>query len=156
MQAAIERAYIKRTFLKYVSPKVVDELIREPDKSALGSQRRQISFIVFQLRDDDVENVQRQLERALPIVREGGGIFDMSSSLVMATFGIPLREESVDFEANRALVASRLMSELGSEIRLVHGSVSGLAGNFGIDTWLHYGAVLPNFGAILERLVELE
>ena len=48
------------------------------------------------------------------------------------------------------------MSELGPEIRLVHGSVSGLAGNFGIDTWLHYGAVLPNFGTILERLVKLE
>jgi hypothetical protein len=156
MRAAMERAYIKRTFAKYVSPKVVGELIREPHKSALGSQRRRISFIVFQLRDDDVENVQRQLERALPIMREGGGIFDMASSLVMVIFGIPQREENVDFEANRALVASRLMSELGPEIRLVYGSVSGLAGTFGIDTWLHYGAVLPNFGAILERLVKLE
>ena len=108
------------------------------------------------MRDDDIENVQKQLERALPIVIAGDGLVEnVAVSLVIATFGtLPLKES--ELEDNRARVAARLMSELGPEIRLVHGSAVGLVGNFGTDTVIHYGSVLPNFGQILQRLLQLE
>jgi len=143
-------------FSRYVSPDVVDKLLREPPRDLKRAERRTISFVVFHVRDDDIENVQKQFERALPIVTEGDGLVEhVAASLVIATFGgLPQNESAAD--DNRVRVAARLMSELGPELRLVHGSASGLVGNFGTDTALHYGSVLPNFSQILERLLNLE
>jgi hypothetical protein len=156
IRLARQRAFITRAFSRYVSQDVIDELIREPRKDPKRAERRTVSFVVFQVRDDDIANVQNQFERAFPIVIDGGGVIeDVASSLVIATFGAFQRNESV-VEDKRALVAARLMGELGPEIRLVHGSASGLVGNVGTDSVLRYGSVLPNFGRILERLLRLE
>jgi hypothetical protein len=156
IRIARQRALIKGVFSRYVSPDVVDELIREPLKAPEPAERRTISFVVFQVRDDDIENAQKQIERALPIVTEGDGLVEhVASSLVIAIFSGFQRNESVA-EDNRARVAARLMSELGPEIRLVHGSAVGLIGLLSTGSNLRYGSLLPNFGRILDRLLKLE
>jgi hypothetical protein len=157
LQIARQGAVIRQAFAAYVSPKVINQMIRDPLQKPKGPERRDVSFILFQVRDDDAENVQKQLERALPIVTEGGGvILDMMSSLVLAVFGLFPGKEPGVLEDNRALVAARLMSELGADIRLVHGSSPGLVGNFGTGARINYDSVLPKFGKLLERLLKLD
>jgi hypothetical protein len=156
LRVASQRAFIRHVFKWDVSRDVVEELVRVPRKEPSAPVPRNVSFIVFQVRDDDIENVRGRLARALAIVEESGAMVEhIASSLVIATFGAYPRGV-VATEDNRGLFASRLMSELGSDIRLVHGATAGLVGNFGSATRLSYGSALPNFGRILERLVQLD
>lgn len=48
------------------------------------------------------------------------------------------------------------MTELGSNIRLVHGTAAGLVGNIGSAQRFHYGPLLPGFARYLTALTALE
>ena len=69
----------------------------------------------------------------------------------------PLREMEPERASDqRAKCVARLMTELGSNIRLVHGTAAGLIGNIGSQERFHYGVLLPGFARYLTALTALE
>jgi hypothetical protein len=148
-----------RRFASYLSPDAVKALAdgspREP-----ASERGEIPFVLLQVRDDKAEHVERHLARAMARVRESGGVADMMSSLVFVIFGFPRdawasMPEKPSIENGRRL-STALLQEMGADVKVLYGTATGLVGNLGGSHNLHYGAAIPNFGALVAKLVQLE
>jgi len=148
-----------RRFASYLSPDVVKVLAdgspREP-----AFERGEIPFALLQVRDDNAEHVDKHLARAMARVRESGGVSDMMSSFVFVIFGFPRGTwasvpERPSIENGRRLSAA-LLQDMGSDVRVLYGTATGLVGNLGGSHFLHYGAAIPNFGALMTKLVQLE
>ena len=152
-----QHALTKQLFARYGSPDRIEGLVQALTKHPPAPEPRTVSFAVLQVRDDDIESVQGRLAQALAIVEESGAMVEcLAASLVIATFGTFPRGVAVGAKDNCDVLAGRLVSELGQEVRLVHGTAPGLVGNFGSAKRMSYGSVLPNFGRVLEKLAQLE
>jgi hypothetical protein len=90
------------------------------------------------------------------IVRRNGTVCDIMSSMVLAIFGHPISEELEKSNDQRAKSVARLMTELGANIRLVHGTAAGMIGNIGSPQRFHYGVLLPDFARYLTALTALK
>jgi hypothetical protein len=152
-----ERAMVRAALTKYLADEVADELLNNPDRVRLETKRADICFILLQIRDDPVDQVSAHMAHAMDsIVRCDGTVCDIMSSMVLAIFGLPI---SVDLEKSneeRARSVARLVTELGANIRLVHGSVEGLVGNYGSPDRFHWGPLLPDFARYMSALTALE
>jgi hypothetical protein len=122
----------------------------------LETRRADISFILLQVRDDPVEQAQAHAAQAMDIIMRRGGWCDMMSSLVLAVFGLPTSDDLEKSNDQRAKSVARLVTELGANIRLVHGTTSGLVGTYGSPQRFHYGALLPGFAQYVTPLMALE
>ena len=152
-----ERAQIHALIRKYLSDEVADELLNNPSRVRLETQRTDICFILMQIRDDPVDQVQAHLETAFDIIiRRDGTICDQMSSFVLSIFGHPIEIDPERASDQRAKSVARLVTELGSNIRLVHGTAAGLVGNIGSQQRFHYGVLLPNFARYMSALTALE
>ena len=49
-----------------------------------------------------------------------------------------------------------LTRELGSSLRVVYGARDGLYGMLGGDKLMHYGALIPDFGDAIDKLLRLD
>jgi hypothetical protein len=76
--------------------------------------------------------------------------------MVTVIFGHPIPEAPERSNDHRAEVVARLMSELGANIRLVHGTTVGLVGNIGSRHRLHWGPLLAGFAQYVNALMALE
>jgi len=90
------------------------------------------------------------------IVRRNGTVCDIMSSMVLAIFGHPISEELEKSNDQRAKSVARLVTELGANIRLVHGVTQGLVGNYGSPGRIHWGPLLPGFAQYVTALTALE
>lgn len=54
------------------------------------------------------------------------------------------------------LKQARLLTELGSNVRLIHGSADGLLGSLGSPPGIHYRPMLPDLARCVSALVTLE
>ena len=152
-----ERAQIHALIRKYLSEEVADELLNNPGQIRLETQRADICFILMQVRDDTLDRVQAHMETAFDIIlRRDGTICDLMSSVVLSVFGHPVSMEPERASDQRAKSVARLMTELGTNIRLVHGTADGLIGNLGSPHRIHYGPLLPGFARYLTALTALE
>ena len=152
-----ERETVRAAFKKYLAGEVADELLNNPSSLRLETQRAQVCFILLQVRDDPVDQVQAYMTHAFDIIlRRNGTICDIMSSMVLAIFGHPISEELEKSNDQRAKSVARLVTELGSNIRLVHGTAEGLVGNIGTPQRFRYGALLPDFARYLNALTALE
>lgn len=151
------RAQSHAVIRKHLSEEVADELLNNPGRMALETQRADICFILMQVRDDPVDQVQSHVATAFDIIiRRDGLVCDMMSSVVLSIFGAPVQMDPERASDQRAKSVARLMTELGSNIRLVHGTVPGLIGNIGSSQRFHYGPLLPDFARYLSALTTLE
>ena len=153
-----ERAQIHALIRKYLSEEVADELLNNPSRVRLETQRADICFILMQVRDDPVDQVQAHLETAFDIIlRRDGTICDQMSSFVLSIFGHPIETDPERASDQRAKSVARLTTELGANIRLVHGTAAeGLVGNYGSPDRIHWGPLLPGFAQYVNALTALE
>ena len=152
-----EREKVRAMFRGYVADELIDELVNNPRPLRLDLQPAPISFILLQVRDEPVVDAPDHMAKAIDIIqRRNGTVCDIMSSMVMAIFGFPRREDAEDSSDQRAKSVARLVTELGSDIRLVYGTVDGLVGNYGSLQHVHYGPLLPDFAHYLTALMALE
>jgi hypothetical protein len=72
------------------------------------------------------------------------------------SLGHPISEELEKSNDQRAKSVARLVTELGANIRLVHGTAAGLVGNVGSQSRFHWGPLLPGFARYVNALTALE
>lgn len=162
---------------KYLSPEIVDLIVKEPEKLELGGKRRDATIMFTDIRNftpysdsHDPEEVVRFLNRyftrMVSIVFRTGGMLDKYiGDGLLAEYGVPFPVEDAPL---RALLASlKMMQELESlnsvmqdrelgDIEIGVGIATGpvLAGNIGSLERMEYTCIgaTVNAAARLERL----
>jgi adenylate cyclase len=125
-----DQAFIRNAFAKYVSEKVVNELLKHPELLQLGGEERIVSVLF-----SDIENFTTLSERLSPrelvsllniyltemtaIVLEQGGIVDKySGDGIMAEYGSPIPvPHHADQAVRTALYMQRRLEELRPQWR---------------------------------------
>jgi len=79
----------------------------------------------------------------------GGMVFSISSFLIVGGFGMLHTADSS--QQRKALVAD-LLANFGNRIRIAHGQCNGIVGNLGSKYRSSYGAMIPGFQEIREKL----
>lgn len=109
---------VKSTFSKYVSPAVVDELLKEPDKLKLGGRKQRMSVFFSDVRgfttiseklspEDLSKLLNRYLSPMTEIVFENKGTLDKyMGDAIMAFFGAPIFYEDHAAHACRCALKS--------------------------------------------------
>ena len=159
-----DQAFIRNTFAKYVSEKVVNELLQHPESIHLGGEERVLS-VMF----SDIANFTTLAEQVSPtelvgflneyltamtaIVMEQGGIIDkFIGDAIMADFGAPIPiPRHADLAVRTALRMQRRLEELRPkwlkqgfpELHCRVGINTGtmVVGNIGSDQVFNYTAV---------------
>ncbi|CAB5079381.1 Adenylate cyclase (EC [Olavius algarvensis associated proteobacterium Delta 3] len=156
--------FIKETFGRYMSKKVVDEILDSPDGAKIGGRRETVTILMSDLRGftslsetTDPEMLMRVLNRYLDrmsrIINHYDGIIDeIIGDAILAVFGVP---ESRPTDPERAVACALAMQnalmelnrDIGEEgypplemgIGINTGTV--LVGNIGSEIRMKYGIV---------------
>ena len=172
-----KRNFLKQAFSRYLSPELVDLLVKDPDRLSRGAERRELTFLFT-----DIEGFTTVSERSDPtelapqmnlyldqvcstVLRHGGMVVDLIGDAVFAMFNAPLDQ---DDHANRALLCALEVNKLTKEfektpeaIRLGFGRTrigvntgDALVGNFGSEDRFKYTPLgdAVNTGARIEGL----
>lgn len=152
-----ERAKVRAAFSRYLPDDLIDELVKRPAAIPSPPQPVQLCFILLQVRDDPLDQVPAHLSKAIDVImRRDGMLWDVMSSIALATFGLPISDDPGKDRDQRSKVVARLVTELGSDIRLLDGDVGGFLANCGSPSRFHYGPLLPDFRRYLSALTALE
>ena len=144
-------------FSQYVASEVIDELVSRPRPDRRTPEPTQLCFILLQVRDDPVTKAPAHMAKAFDIItRREGMVWSAMASMAIATFGPPFSDDPEKDRDHRAKSVARLVTELGRDIRLVHGTEDGLLGNYGGEDRVVYGPLLPDFQRYLNALTALE
>lgn len=121
---------LKQTFSKYVSPAVVDEILKEPDNLKLGGRKEKMTVFFSDLRGfttiseklspTDLSNLlNRYLTPMTEIVFENKGTLDKyMGDAIMAFFGAPISDKDHAKQACRcALKSMEKLKELQAEFK---------------------------------------
>ena len=156
-----EKRYIQSAFGQYLSPQVIEEIIRDPSKLELGGSRRELTVIFSDLADfsriaesmdaeELVPFLNRYLSRMSGVIQKYDGTLDKyEGDAIIAFFGAPIHY--ADHAARCCLAALEMQDELGKMRRewekegkpaltMRIGINSGMmaVGNFGSDTRMAY------------------
>lgn len=150
-----QRKFIQQAFSKYLSPALLDEIVKDPSKLSLDPKRREMSFIFtdvagFTTISESMEAAQladvmnRYLDGVVKVVFSHGGTVDkFIGDAVFAIFNAPKDQDDHAVQAARCGLAIDAFSEafLASEI--------AAGRNFGMTRiGVHTGsASIGNFGA---------
>ena len=178
-QARKQRAFIQRAFESYVPPKLVDRLVREPERMSLDGELRTMSFIFTDVKDfttmveslkDDPGKLPPMLNAYLDgiariVVKHDGMIDKFIGDAVFAIFNAPI--DLPDF-AEKAVRCALEIDDFGEKFRMeqeakgIHFGMtrigvhtgSAIIGNFGGRARFTYTAAgdAVNTGARLEGL----
>jgi class 3 adenylate cyclase len=156
--------FIRETFGRYLSKKVVDEILELPEGRKIGGRRETVTILMSDLRgfmnlsetrdpEELVRLLNRYLERMSKVILEHDGMIDeFIGDAILVVFGVP---ESRDDDALRAVACGLSMqnalSDLNKEITLEGyppfemgiGINTGtvIVGNIGSEARLKYGIV---------------
>lgn len=172
--------YLRRAFASYVSPDLVAELVRHPERLRLGGERRELTVLFSDIRgfttlseglppEDLVRLLNRYLSPMTRIVLEERGTLDKYvGDAIMAIFNAPL--DLVDHPARACCCALRMVQALEAlngtftreglpAIAIGIGIHTGEAvvGNMGADTRFDYTAIgdSVNLASRLEGLTKV-
>ena len=96
-----EKRWIRQAFGRYVSPKILEEVLRSPDKLRLGGERRELTVLFSDVRgfttfsekhspEEVVEMLNALLDRlTMAILRHEGTLDKYVGDAIMAIFGAP-------------------------------------------------------------------
>ena len=174
------RKFIRTAFSRYLSPQVVDLVLKDPSKLALGGERRDLSILFTDLRgfttlsenmDPKVlsQFLNEYLTEMTDIIFELGGTLDKYiGDAVMAFWGAPIHQND---HASRAALAAvkmqrrlreiaprfkqRYQVEIGMGVGINSGVVS--VGNMGSDRIFEYTVIGDhvNLASRLEGLTRI-
>lgn len=150
-----QREFIQRTFSRYVSPAVVDELVRDPSTASVSGKRREASFIFTDVAGfttlsekldpealSDVLNAY--LDGACKIILDYQGTIDkFIGDAIMAVFNAPITQ------ADHAERAVKCALDLDTYAELFRTDCVARGIPFGITRiGVHRGeAIIGNFGS---------
>ncbi|HYW04223.1 MAG TPA: adenylate/guanylate cyclase domain-containing protein [Gammaproteobacteria bacterium] len=165
---AVKRQRLRGTFERYMSPKLVDEILREPERTGdlLTDRRQRVNATILfadlrgftrlseQCRPETVVTLLNEYFTELTRVafRYDGTIFNMAGDSLLVGFGVPLAQSDAVI---RALCTARAMQEEFVRLRgswqrrhavqasLGIGINSGdvIAGNVGSPTYMSYTVI---------------
>lgn len=156
--------FIRNTFGKYLSSKVVDEILESPDGLKIGGSRKKVTILMSDLRGfthlsekrdphEMVLYLNRYLEKMSEIILKYDGIIDeIIGDAILAVFGAP---ESHDNDPERAVACA---IEMQNSLNLLNSSSSSqgfppmemgigintgdvIVGNIGSELRMKYGIV---------------
>jgi len=156
--------FIRDTFGRYLSKKVVDEILESPNGQKMGGQRKTATIMMSDLRgftslsetrdaEDMVRLLNRYLERMSKVIMEYDGMIDeFIGDAILAVFGVPEEHDDDPLRAVAcALAMQNALMELNNElmregypalemgIGINTGSV--IVGNIGSEIRAKYGIV---------------
>ncbi|MBP9864259.1 adenylate/guanylate cyclase domain-containing protein [Patescibacteria group bacterium] len=173
-----ERRELKAAFSRYVSPSVVDSVMKNPDKLKLGGDRKRMTVLFSDIRgfttiseglspEKLVEILNRYLDRMTSIVFEHDGVLDKYiGDAVMAFWNAPLDQPDHALRAVKtALTMSEALAKMnaenafdGHELHIGLGVNTGdmVVGNVGGETRFDYTVIGDNvnLGSRLESLTK--
>ncbi len=112
-----ERLFLRRSFSQYLSPQVIDKLVSQPSRLALGGEEREISILFSDIEgftsiseSMDPERLGRFMNLYLSIatdaiMAEGGTLDKYIGDAVVAFWNAPLDQEDHALRALRAALA---------------------------------------------------
>ncbi|MBW2590944.1 MAG: adenylate/guanylate cyclase domain-containing protein, partial [Deltaproteobacteria bacterium] len=156
--------FIRNTFGRYLSQKVVDEILESPNGHEIGGQRKTATIMMSDLRgftslsetrepEDMVRLLNRYLERMSKVIMEYDGMIDeFIGDAILTVFGVPDEHDDDPLRAVAcALAMQNALIELNNElmregfpalemgIGINTGSV--IVGNIGSEIRTKYGIV---------------
>jgi adenylate cyclase len=165
LQVERQRRQIRRAFEHYVSPRIVDEILKDPTRLVLGGERREITVMFGDLAGFTTisealppEEVARILNRCLTtvtrvVVQHEGTVDKFIGDAIMAFWGAPLDDPDHAAHACAAAQAIQvamqdLRRDLGAlpggasiDLRIGLNSGPAIVGNMGSDTLFDYTAI---------------
>jgi hypothetical protein len=149
----LQRRRVRTAFGEYLSPEVIEKLLREAGSEIRPPEVRHFQFVVAIADDTNPQEVPAMVGKMLDIfVQHHANVSHITSSLFVALLGVPFPQYN-SAEARRELVDA-LLRENGDRIRIVHGRCDGAFGTFGGPKRWTLGAVIPSFSGILKKLIE--
>ena len=140
---------VRRAFGKFLSDGAIKALEENPESLSPPLSRESIGYILLQVRDDTDEDIRRNLPRALDLIWVAGGMTEsLLSSHVAASFDhrSPISPQQM----------KDLSARLGPDVRSIYFFAELLRGNYGSTRRFTYGTIVPDMGALLEELHQLE
>lgn len=152
--------FIKKTFGRYLSDKVVEEILSSPQGASLGGRRQEVTILMSDLRgfttlsaerdpEELVAILNRYLSRMSEVILSYDGVIDeFIGDAILAVFGVP---DPRPDDANRAVACALAMQialnelnrELDEPLQMGVALNTGLVlvGNIGSEKRLKYGVV---------------
>jgi hypothetical protein len=152
-----ERQWIRQGFSKYLSRELVEQLVANPRSLTMGEMTKaEVRFLLFQVRDSSLGDIRDLMNRAIAIAADTGGVIDcLMSSMMLVTFGIIAPPDGIPEDQQLRAVAA-LIEKLGTDIRVLYGRAQCLHGTVGTDARFFYSVLLPDFGASMKRLLDVD
>jgi hypothetical protein len=140
---------LRRAFGKFLSDDAIKALEENPESLSLPLSREAIGYVLLQVRDDTDGDIRRNLPRVLDLIVDAGGMIEsLLSSHVAASFD------------HRSPISPRQMKDLsaklGPDVRSIYFFAELLRGNYGSTMRSTYGTIVPDMGALLGELHQLE
>ena len=172
---AKEKAFIKNSFQYYLTPHVIDELLKHPEKLSLGGESRRMTILFSDIRgfttiseslspEELTQLLNEYLTAMTDIIMEHGGVVDKYiGDAIMAFWGAPLDDENQEAEACASSVEMmQKLSELNktwkTPLAIGIGMNTGnvVVGNMGSKKRFNYTVMGDevNLASRLERLTK--
>lgn len=137
--------FIKDTFGRYLSRKIVDEILESPEGRRIGGRRQTVTVLMSDLRgfsdlsdsrdpEEMVRILNRYLEAMTQVIQEYDGVIDeFIGDAILTVFGIP--EEKAD-DPSRAVACALAMQKTLADLNLdlVTDGLPPLEMGIGINT----------------------
>jgi len=137
--------FIRNTFGRYLSKRVVDEILESPNGQEIGGRRKTVTVVMSDLRgftslaetrdpEDMVRLLNRYLERMSKVIVEYDGMIDeFIGDAILTVFGVPEERDDDPLRAVAcALTMQNALVELNNE--LTHEGYPELEMGIGINT----------------------
>lgn len=175
-----ERRKIRRTFQHYLSPAVIDQLLKNPEQLKLGGERKELTVLFSDIRNFTTKAEQMPPERIVALLNDffnvmvevvfkhGGTIDKYMGDALMAIFGAPLPQG--DHAIRASFSALEMMETLKKykqewcakynleDLNIGIGINTGMmaVGNMGSEKLFNYTVVgdAVNLGSRLEALTK--
>jgi hypothetical protein len=149
----LQRRRARRAFGKYLSPAVIEKVLRETGSKIRPTEVQHFQFVVALADDANPQDVPAMISKAIgTLIQHRATVENISSSLFVALLGVPFPEGNSP-RARRELVEA-LLQDNGDRIRIAHGECDGAAGMFAAHERWVYGAMIPGFSGVLKKLLE--
>jgi adenylate cyclase len=114
---AKEKAFIKNSFQYYLTPQVIDELIKHPEKLSLGGESKRMTILFSDIRgfttiseklspEELTQLLNEYLTAMTDIIMEHHGVVDKYiGDAIMAFWGAPLENENQESDACKSSIA---------------------------------------------------